>query len=327
MKKVSVIVPMYNVEKVLSRCVQSLFEQTLQYYEVIFVNDCSKDSTIKELERQLELYDRKDITVKILSHGQNKGVAAARNTGLDNACGEFVYYVDADDYCDSDTLERMYSKAKAENLDIVGCEWLLTFANNSRHMVQPEVNAGSEAFQKMCNGVMRWNLWLFMVRRSLYEDNGFRFIPGANMGEDLMVMVKLLLNAERMAIIHRPMYHYIQTNGSAMTKNFSAYRDQVSINVTEIERYIVQKEEVGVYDGLLNQLKLNLKLPLIISDKKSDYELWHSWFSESNRYAGMNPEQPSRTRFIQKAAYRRCFVVLRLYYWLVIKFVYGVIYR
>ena len=327
MKKVSVIVPMYNVEKVMSRCVKSLFEQSLQDIEVIFVNDCSKDSTIEELERQLELYVRKDITVKVLSHEHNKGVAAARNTGLDNACGEFVYYVDADDYCDNDTLERMYSKAKTENLDIVGCEWLLTFANNSRHMVQPEVNTGSDAFLKMCNGVMRWNLWLFMVRRALYEVNGFRFMPGANMGEDLMVMMKLLLNAERVGVIHYPMYHYIQTNGNAMTKNFSVYRDQVSANVAEIEKYIKQKYGTGAYDGIINQLKLNLKLPLIISDKKTDYELWQNWFSESNRYAGMNSEQPFRTKFIQKAAAKKCYTVLRLYYWLVIKFVYGVIYR
>lgn len=327
MKKISVIIPMYNVENVMSRCVQSLFEQTLKDFEVIFVNDCSNDNTLNELGRQLKKYKREDIEVKIISHEQNSGVAVARNTGLDNATGEYVYYIDADDYCDTDTLEVMYSKAKSEELDVIGCEWMLTFASNARHMVQPEVSTGCEAFEKMCNGVMRWNLWLFMVKRSLYESETFRFIPGANMGEDLMVMMKLLLNARKVSVIHRPLYHYIQTNSNAMTKNFSAYRHQVSENVEEIERYLEQNRLVEKYSFHINQLKLNLKLPLIISDKKSDYELWQSWFPESNRFAGENLEQPFRTRFIQKCAAKGRFAVVSLYYTLVVKFVYGVIYK
>ena len=318
---------MYNVEKVMSRCVQSLFEQTLRDFEVIFVNDCSKDNTLDELSRQLKRYKREDIEVKIISHEQNSGVAIARNTGLDNAAGEYIYYVDADDYCDKDTLEVMYSKAKSEDFDVVGCEWMLTFASNARHMVQPEVSTGCDAFEKMCYGVMRWNLWLFMVKRSLYESEMFRFIPGANMGEDLMVIMKLLLNARKVSVIHRPLYHYIQTNSNAMTKNFSAYRHQVSENVEEIERYLVQNRLAEKYSFHINQLKLNLKLPLIISDKKSDYELWQSWFPESNRFAGENFEQPFRTRLIQKCAAKGRFVVVRLYYTFLVKFVYGVIYK
>ena len=327
MKKITVIIPMYNVEKVLFRCVQSLFEQTLTDFEIIFVNDCSKDNTLDELSCQLKKYKRADIEVKIISHEQNNGVAVARNTGLDNATGEYVYYVDADDYCDDDTLEVMYSKAKSEELDVVGCEWMLTFASNARHMVQPEVSTGREAFEKMCNGVMRWNLWLFMVKRSLYESETFRFIQRANMGEDLMMMIKLLLNARKVSVIHRPLYHYIQTNSNAMTKNFSAYQDQVTANVAEVEKCVGEKGMSEELDGFLHQLKLNLKLPLIISDKESDFEMWQEWYPESNAYAGMNTEQPLRTRMVQKWAAKRWYFAVKLYYKLVIKFVYGVIYR
>lgn len=327
MKKVSVIMPMYNVEKVMARSVHSLFSQTLTDFEVVFVDDCSSDNTGEELRHVISGYNRSDIDVKIISHEQNKGVAAARNTGLDNASGEYVYYLDSDDYFDADTLGLLYGRAKDEDADVVGCEWLLSFENNARHMVQPEVKTGREAFEKMCNGVMRWNLWLFMVRRSLYEDNGFRFIPRMNMGEDMMVMMKILLNAGTVSMVHRPLYHYIQTNSNAMTKNFAAYRGQVSENVAEVERYLVQRRESVCFARLLNQLKLNLKLPLIISDKTSDYELWQGWFPESNLFAGQNLEQPFRTRFIQKMAAKRQFWVLKLYYRVIIKFVYGVIYR
>ena len=327
MKKVSVIMPMYNVEKVMARSVQSLFSQTLRDFEAVFVDDCSSDNTGEELRRIISGYDRDDISVKIVRHEPNKGVAAARNTGLDNAEGEYVYYLDSDDYFDDDALEVMYETAKRDDADVVGCEWLLSFENNARHMVQPEVKTGTEAFGKMCNGVMRWNLWLFMVRRNMYEDNAFRFIPGANMGEDMMVMLKILLNAGRVSMIHRPLYHYIQTNSNAMTKNFSAYRDQVSENVSEVERYLELIGKSEENKGLVNQLKLNLKLPLIISDKTSDFELWQNWFPESNTYAGQNPEQPFRTRYIQKMAATKHYLILKLYYKFVIKFVYGVIYK
>lgn len=327
MKKVSVIMPMYNVEKVMARSVQSLFNQTLKGFEVVFVDDCSSDNTGEELRRIISGYDREDISLKIVRHDSNKGVAAARNTGLDNAEGEYVYYLDSDDYFNEEALEVMYEAAKKSGADVVGCEWLLSFENNARHMVQPEVKIGKEAFGKMCNGVMRWNLWLFMVRRDLYEDNAFRFIPGANMGEDMMVMMKILLHAGKVSMVHRPLYHYIQTNSNAMTKNFARYRGQVSENVAELERYIAERGEADEHGGLINQLKLNLKLPLIISDKESDYELWQQWFPESTAFAGQNPDQSFRTRLIQRLAAKKMYFALKLYYKLIIKFVYGVIYR
>jgi glycosyltransferase involved in cell wall biosynthesis len=319
--------PMYNVEKVVARSVQSLFSQTLKDFEVVFVDDCSSDNTGEELRRIISSYNREDISIKNVRHESNQGVAAARNTGLDNASGEYVYYLDADDYFDDDALSSMYETAKMKDADVVGCEWLLSFENNARHMVQPEVKTGMDAFVKMCNGVMRWNLWLFMVRRDLYEDNEFRFIPRANMGEDMMVMMKILLNAGSVSMVHRPLYHYIQTNSNAMTKNFAAYRGQVSENVAEVERYVEQIGKRKECQDLLNQLKLNLKLPLIISDKESDYKLWQDWFPESTAFAGQNPDQPFRTRLIQRFAAKKIYFALKLYYKLVIKFIYGVIYR
>lgn len=324
--KVSVIVPLYNVEQVITRSAESLFAQTLHNFEIIFVNDASKDNTLAILSQLAKSSLREDIDIKIISHPQNQGVAVARNTGLDNAEGEFVYYLDADDYCDADTLQLMYDEATQNGCDIVGCEWLLTFESNARHMVQPDVKTSREAFVKMCNGVMRWNLWLFMVRRELYEQSSFRFIPQQNMGEDMMVMMKILLGAEKVSILHKPLYHYIQTNSNAMTKNFSAYQGQVTANVTELERYVKQNGYEQFLEDI-QQLKLTLKLPLLISDKKSDYQMWQEWFPESNAYVGMNPDQPFRTKFIQRMAQKKIYLFLKLYYRLVIKFIYGVIYK
>lgn len=327
MKRVSVIVPTYNVENVIERSVKSLLSQTLHDFEIVYVDDCSIDSTYNILNEVAKNKIRNDIDIKIIRHEENQGVAVARNTGLNNAEGEYVYYVDADDYCDENTLQLMYDEAIQQQCDVVGCEWLLSFEKNARHMVQPDVKTGIEAFEKMCNGVMRWNLWLFMVRRSLYEEHKFRFIAKENMGEDMMVMMKILLNVKSVSILHRPLYHYIQTNSNAMTKNFSAYRSQVTANVLEVERYIKECFESCEYLKSLNQLKLTLKLPLLISDKVSDFQMWQEWFPESNIYIGQNVDQPFRTILIQKWAATKCYWLLKIYYRIVIKFIYGIIYK
>ena len=322
--KVSVIVPMYNVAHIIDKAIETLFAQTLQGIEYIFIDDCSSDNTLSRLNELLT--DKEGVKVKVLHHQKNCGVAAARNTGLDNATGEYIYYVDADDYIEPCAIEKMYNEAVNCDADIVGCEWFLSFEKNERHMKQAHVETGEELFKKMSYGVMRWNLWLFMVRRSLYERERMRFIEGMNMGEDMMIMMKLAMNANKVTIMHQPFYHYIQTNTGSLTKNFNAYRYQVTANVEEVGNYIAQtgKKE---FEETLMQLKLTLKLPLLITDKVEDYETWLNWFPEANSFVDNNEELPWRTRYIQKAAAKRRFWVLKLYYKFVIKLVYGIIFR
>ncbi|NHQ79904.1 glycosyltransferase family 2 protein, partial [Elizabethkingia miricola] len=139
---------------------------------------------------------------------ENKGVAAARNTGLQNATGELIYFVDADDFIDERAIELLVKKQQENDADIVGCSWYLSFNQNKRRMNQPPFNNSLEAIQQMLHGKMRWNLWLFMVKRSLYEDYNIRFIPGVNMGEDLMVIMKLFVHANKVAFVNDALYHY-----------------------------------------------------------------------------------------------------------------------
>lgn len=308
----------------MKQAIDSLCVQTLSGIELIFVDDHSVDGTL-EILRSL-LPQKEGVQVTIVSHNENRGVAVARNTGLDHATGEYIYFVDADDYIEPTTLEKLYNKAHDSDADIVGCEWFLTFQNNERYMKQAHVTNGDELFLKMAHGVMRWNLWLFLVKRSLYETKGFRFIEKLNMGEDMMVMMKLSLHANKVEMIHEPLYHYIQTNSSSLTKNFSAYRYQVTGNAEELGDYMEKIGRNDMADAFM-QLKLTLKLPLLISDKNEDYETWLNWFPESNSVVEGNKELSWRTRYIQKVAAKKYFWVLKLYYWLIIRLVYGIIYR
>lgn len=324
---ISVIIPMFNVEYVMDRCLSSIAAQKMERVEYLFIDDCSTDATVAKLSDWIERQKTTALAVyRLIRHQSNQGVAAARNTGLEQANGEYIYYVDADDYIEPDTLQTLFRNAEEKKLDIVGCEWFLSFQQNERHMIQPEVASGEELFRKMTQGTMRWNLWLFLVRRTLYEEHQIRFIPQMNMGEDMMVMLKLSLHADKVAICHRPFYHYVQTNTGSLTKSYQKSIPQLTANIKEVENYLITIGRTDLRECVYS-LQLNVKLPFLISSKTSDYKIWLNWFSEANKYIDRNSDNPFYTRMIQKAARARQFWMLRLYYWLVIKVLYGFIYK
>lgn len=324
--RVSVIVPMYNVEKYLYRSVQSLFTQDLEDIELIFVNDCSTDKTVDTLGNLLQGYDREDITVKIISHETNQGVAVARNTAIDAVSGEYIYYLDADDYIEPDTLSALYNTAVNSQADVVGCDWFLTFEKNERKIYQPEIKDGEDAFKKMAKGAMRWNLWMFLVKTTIYRENGLKFIPNMNMGEDMMLMMKAVLLSERMVMVRRCCYHYVQSNPQSLTKRFEIALQQIGANIESIAQFLKLKgrEDLLKY---ISFLKLTIKQPFLISADSKDYEIWNNTFPEANLYVGANDDLTWYASLLQRFAKHRFYWGLKMYYWLVVRFLYGVIYR
>lgn len=329
-KIISVIIPVYNAEKTLYKSIDSLINQSYPHLELIFINDCSQDNTLNILyQYEKKITDNsKGLVMKIISHEENKGVAAARNTGLQNATGELIYYVDADDFIDERAIELLVEKQQENDADIVGCSWYLSFNQNKRRMNQPPFNNSLEAIQQMLNGKMRWNLWLFMVKRSLYEDYDIRFIPGMNMGEDLMVTMKLFVRANKVAFVNDALYHYGQSNEDSLTKTYSEkHRREVTANLYEIEEYLHKSSFFKSIGDGISFLKLNIKLPLLISDKKENYKCWINWFPEANKFIMKNKDLPLRTRVLQWLALRKQYWILKLYYNLVIRYIYGVLYK
>ena len=324
---VSVIIPMYNVSEYVDDCFSNLASQVLTNFEVILIDDKSVDDTIEKVIRAIEYFEREDVEFTLITQEMNMGVACARNMGLERASGEYVYFYDADDRLEPDTLSALYSEAKQRDADIAGCEWFISFAQNERHIKQRDVQRGVDLFRGFASGIIRWNLWLFMVRRSLYEQNGFKFLPGMNMGEDMMVMMKLALISNRVSIVHKPLYHYSQTNTGAQTKNWSKEkRDQVTANVKEVEAFC-RRNYGDSFDLELDFLKQSVKLPFIISDRRDDYKIWAGWFPESDKSIRRNKSLPFRTRGLQLAAAKRQYWILWLYYKLINRFVYGLLYR
>ena len=113
--QVSVIIPVFNTEEYLPKCISSIINQTIKNIEIICVNDCSTDNSLKILQN----FSKQDIRIRIVDLKENKGVSNARNTGIDLAQGEYIYFIDSDDWIDTNYLEEMLTKIKEVNSDII----------------------------------------------------------------------------------------------------------------------------------------------------------------------------------------------------------------
>lgn len=318
--------PVFNAETTLPATLRSLAAQTFCDFDVVFVDDGSTDRTPEILQ---DFAADSGILCWIVRQ-ENRGVAAARNQGLAAATGDYVGFVDADDRLEPDAFEKASRVLTSADwvTDIVGWDWTLGFEKNGRYMRQADYTTPLQALQNLMGGTMRWNLWLFLVRRDLIVRHGIRFIDGANMGEDMQFMIKAFCAAKAVIQLHEALYRYNALSSSSISRQFSEdRRTEISINLEAAVSAIRRSRYAERLEPAVNDLKLFLKLPLLIGTNRSQYETWYRWFPEANSHATANKSLPRRTRLLQGMAARRCWTGVRLYYLLVYKVVYGLIYR
>ena len=327
MYSVSIIIPIFKVRNFIERCVCSLFEQTLTDVEYIFIDDASPDDSIDILKACIERYPERKEQVQVLVHEQNQGLPAARNTGLAVAKGEYVFHCDSDDFVEKDMLEEMYKAAKGKDADMVYCDFYLSFEKNERYMSNPAYDTAEDMFKLgLLGGNMKYNVWNKLVRRSLYTDNDIIFPAGHAMGED-MTMMRLAACAKSVAYVPKAFYHYVKLNANAYSATMSdRHKVDIRFNVDQTVEFL-QNRFGDALDREIAFFKLNTKLPFLITDDKTQYEVWKEWWPEANRYICENKQQPLRTRMVQWLAAKGQFWAVKLYFKVVYKLVYGVIYK
>ena len=323
--KVSVIVPVYGVEKFVEHCAVSLMEQTLDGIECIFVDDCSPDNSVDIIRDVISRYPERD--ARIVSHSENRGLPTARNTGLELATGKYVFHCDGDDWIEPDMLEKMYAEAENANADIVYCDFYLSYEKNERYMSNPCLESREELLrQGFLSGAMKYNVWNKLVRRSLYTDNGILFPDGHSMGED-MTMIRLTACAERVKYLPEALYHYVQTNSSAFSKTQSLKQlDDIQYNVDATVSFLREKYGDNIEDDIRN-FKLSIKFPFLITDNREQYKLWEEWYPEANSNVLSNRMLSLRAKMLQWMASRKLWFGVRLYYFFVYKVLYRLLYK
>lgn len=327
MMQISIITPIYKVATFIEKCAVSLLEQTYSNIEYIFVDDCSPDESVDVLQTVLETYPNRKGAVKIVRHQYNRGVSAARNTGLDHATGDYVYFVDADDWLELDAIEKMVDAANSSSADIVAVGWYLSFSQNERNMPMPNYTSADLALRAMLGGQMRWNLWLYMVRRRIYTQYNFRFIEGENVGEDMYMLIRLFSRSTAIVFVEKPLYHYIRQNTASITQMSPANQMKRVLNNLSAAIHYLEHNFGDKYKLEIQFMKLNVKFPLLITLDSQSYREWQTYFPESHSFITANKVQSFRSRLLQLMASRRHYWYVKLYNVLILKFIYGVIYR
>lgn len=324
--KVSLIVPVYNAEKTLPALLDSIRTQRFRDFEVIFSEDAGTDGSVALLE---DFCRTSGLSCRLLRQSVNQGAAAARNRAMDVAQGEYLAFADADDRLEPQLLEQAVQAAQssAGPVDLVGWDWTLDLNRRGRTMRQADYRTPLEAFRNLTGGTMRWNLWLFLVRRDLVERNAIRFIPGADIGEDMQFLLRTCLCAETAVQLHVPLYRYNAVNDASISKAFTPEkRKQVETNLAAAEQDFDRSAfRTDLPDALLD-LKLYLKRPLLIGTDRRNYETWYGWFPEANARARKRAALPLHTWLLQAMAARRMWTGVRIYYCLIHKMMYGILY-
>ncbi|MCM1292335.1 MAG: glycosyltransferase [Bacteroides sp.] len=208
--RISIIVPVYNVERYLRECVDSILCQTMADFELIMVDDGSSDSSPAICDE----YAARDPRVRVI-HQANAGVSAARNAGLDAARGEWISFVDADDWIEPEMLEELLSQAEREGADIAYCDFNFIYEDGRKEQYST-CNLSGKGHKVVAEYIStQWTvLWNSIQRRSLFTDHGLRCPVGIIFCEDFHLSVRCMFHAQKIVKVNRHLYNYVQRESS-----------------------------------------------------------------------------------------------------------------
>lgn len=214
MSKVSVIIPIYNVEEYLPKCLDSVINQTYKDLEILCVNDCSPDNCDKILED----YAARDARIKIITRAQNGGLSTARNTGLEAATGEYIYFIDSDDWIDEDYIERMViAIEKTSSTMVLNTAITKEFADKSiiqNYEDYKTINSVGEFVNSEESVTYNpWMTWAYLYRKSYLDNFKLKFPDGYNW-EDIYFQYITHAHCETFYVIKGSYYHYRQRENS-----------------------------------------------------------------------------------------------------------------
>lgn len=268
MTKISVIIPIYNVEEYLDECLDSVINQTLKDIEIICVNDGTKDNSAKIVKK----YQKKDKRI-ILIEQENQGQSVARNNGLKSATGEYVYFLDSDDYIALETLEETYTYAKENDLDVVyfGAESFYEDENSKeenpqyetyyKRNAQYDIASGQTMFKEMTkNGEFRVSVPLQLLRREFLITNNISFVEGI-IHEDEVYSISISLCSKKSGHLNKEYYYRrVRPNSTMTTKNanikssFGYFKSLVKL-IPIISEKCKTQEIRNLYINYLNNLR------------------------------------------------------------------------
>lgn len=222
---VSIIVPVYNAEKYLNRCIDSILSQTMTDFELLLIDDGSKDNS----GRICDEYAEKDDRVRVF-HKPNGGVSSARNLGLDNAKGKWITFVDADDRCSCDYLEHLLSKVD-DDTDLIISYAVICDSTGEKAEVYPEYRVNATNFERLfVDSDMHWHTspWAKLYRASIIYENSLRFNEMMHIGEDADFLFSFMLITDKIYVSSDTDYYYTCDVSGSLTKRINTIDSEIA---------------------------------------------------------------------------------------------------
>lgn len=281
---ISIIVPVYKVEKYLSRCIESILNQTYKNIEIILVDDGSPDNC----PQICDVYSKIDSRIKVI-HKENGGLSKARNTGLDIATGEYIAFVDSDDYIEEDMYEVMLSKLKENNADICVCQWQYEYSDGKQ--VVDLNNVDSSIYGKLSsilfaeflykgqyeNGVV-CAMWNKLYKKKIFDNIRFE----GTYAEDDCIQNYILSNDYLIYVIKNQFYIYCQNNDSLTNSNFS-------------------EKNLCIFEILENRISIFRRNKFIVKKSKKLYcELYIEYYYKCIKYNLNMPKKELYNRYLNE---------------------------
>lgn len=269
MPKVSIIVPIYNVEKYIEYCARSLFEQTLFDVEYVFVDDSSSDKSMDVLDLVIKEYPQRIHQIQIIRHEKNQGNSITRNTGLMHARGEFIAYCDSDDWVEPNMYEKLYDTALREDADVVYCD--INMVQKHRQEIYKSAQWCEDKTKLIQNYISTtWTcLVLMMAKNSLYKNNKLTSPPHLSYCEDFWLAVRLMHYAKKVCYVPDALYNYNRFNETSVVHSLN--------KKTEREEQTAYLETIAFFEaeGVLEYYKKQMGWRILKSKQELVLDVNH----------------------------------------------------
>lgn len=308
--KVSLLILVHNAEAHIEKCVRSLFAQTWEDMEYVFVDDASPDRSIGIVERVLEDFPGRRMQTKIITNSRNLGIAASRNIALDNASGEYVLFVDSDDWLDRQAIELLVGKAVEEDADIVVYDSYTVYEGAKRLRTEPLPETKVEYIRALLYRRARAAMWSKLIRRELFSAHGLRFVPGMNYGEDYYLSPMLAYHARRVVKLARPLYYYLRHPASISYMLSPAKADNVIEAADRLAEFFENVPDAATYRPMIGQMKIRNKIAIL---QAGNVETWKYTEGLYNDIDYSNFGLPANQRLILWLHRHRLWTAMRAY--------------
>lgn len=243
MTRVSIIVPVYNSDKFLSCCIDSILCQSFQDIEIIIIDDGSIDSSAIICDE----YAKRDERIKVF-HKIHSGPSDSRQIGIDNAVGDYIICCDSDDWMERNLVELLYESASKNSADVVICDYVEEF--QSKRLLHKEFPKGFRPYDEFDSQIwsMSFSMCNKLINRSFFVDHNIRFYPGIIYAEDMFVILQILNKSPLLAYVSEPLYHYRRTCETSLTTVLTMESLESHQMVTEYLSTILRHPLVRIMD-------------------------------------------------------------------------------